>query len=87
MEKTDIADRLEAALTAWNKLPKSKQTRDALALRGINEGIRRGLHALDGETPKDLEPRGLAAGSVGEPIPDTYIPGVEKLIADLRAAE
>lgn len=84
MEKHEIAERLTAAVKAWESLPKSQQTRNALAYSGINDNIRRALHALEGETPKDLEARGLRVTS--DDIPAEWIGNVKQLIADLRAA-
>ncbi len=90
MTNTEIADHLEAAAKAFSDLPPEKQTRDSMAFRGINDNIRRAFTALDDEDPnamESLERRGLATGHWDEPIPETFLPGVAQLAADLREAD
>lgn len=89
MDKPTALKNLNVTLTAFERsaVPENG-IRDTAEFYNLNAAIRRGLEAL-GENAMDvetLENRGLFTGSFDEPIPDTYLPGVRQLIADLEAS-
>jgi hypothetical protein len=87
VDKNAIADQLQSALDAFNSPSKAHRNRDSGEFRAINTSIRAALRALgeDAHEVETLEARGLFTGHYADPIPDSFVPGIETLIEDLRA--